>query len=220
MRGLFITGTGTNVGKTVVSAALMHRFRGTVALCYWKPIQTGVEEADDTATVRKLGICTDREIFNAGIRLHGSLSPHIAARLAGEEIDLQRVEQMAPPGIDERRWLVEGAGGILVPINDRQTMRDLMEKLQMPALVVALSSLGTINHTLMTLETLRRFSRPIAGVVMVGEPNRENRETIESFGKVEVLGELPHFPRLTSEALATWARAGLDPRGRLLEYLQ
>jgi dethiobiotin synthetase len=220
MRGLFISGTGTGVGKTVVAAALMHRFRNIAPLCYWKPIQTGIEETDDTATVRILGNCADREILDAGIRMRGSLSPHIAARLAGEEIDLERLTQMTSTARDTSRWFVEGAGGVLVPINSRQMMLDLMEKLGLPVLIVARSTLGTINHTLMTLETLHRRSQRIAGVVMVGDPDKENRDAIEHFGEVAVLGELPHFPSLAPENLAAWARTWLDPNGALLEYLQ
>ena len=220
MHGIFISGTGTNIGKTVVAAALMHRFRNITPLRYWKPIQTGIEETDDTATVRTLGNCADREIFDAGIRLRGSLSPHLAARLAGTEIDLEHLTQMASTSRDELSWFVEGAGGVLVPINSRQMMLDLMKKLGLPVLVVALSTLGTINHTLMTLEILHYHSQRIAGVVMVGNPNKENRHTIEHFGKVHVLGELPNFPSLDPENLAAWAQTGLDPSSRLLEYLQ
>ena len=220
MRGLFISGTGTNVGKTVVAAALLHRFRSTVPLCYWKPIQTGIEKSDDSATVRSLGNCEDSEVFNGGIRLRGNLSPHLAARLAGEEIDLDRLARMAETPHHALRWIVEGAGGALVPINGRQMMADLMEKLELAVLVAALSTLGTINHTLMTVETLRRRSLRVAGVVMVGNPNKENREAIERFGKVDVLGELPHFPSLTAENLAAWARAELDPSGLLVEFFR
>ena len=220
MRGIFITGTGTNVGKTVVAAALMHRFRTTIPLCYWKPIQTGIERSDDTATVRMLGKCADPEFFGEGIRLRGSLSPHLAARQEGREIDLDRLVQMPSAAHAELRWLVEGAGGVLVPINDWHMMADLIARLDLAVLVVAASTLGTINHTLMTLETLRRRSRRIAGVVMVGDPNRDNRESIERFGQVDVIGELPHFPSLSPENLATWARTELDPNGSLLELLR
>jgi dethiobiotin synthetase len=198
----------------------MHRYRNTAPLCYWKPIQTGIEQSDDTATVRALGNCADTEIFDEGIRLRGAYSPYLAARLAGEEIDLDHLTQKPPAFQTETRWIVEGAGGVLVPITDWHMMTDLIAKLDLAVIVVAASTLGTINHTLMTLETLRRRSHRVAGVVVVGDPNKENRDAIERFGQVNVLGELPHFPSLTSENLAAWARVKLDPRGLVAEFFR
>jgi dethiobiotin synthetase/malonyl-CoA O-methyltransferase len=117
----------------------------------------------------------------------------------------------------ELRWLVEGAGGALAPINETEFMADLMEKLGLPILVVARSSLGTINHTLMTLETLRRRDLLVAGIVMAGEKNSGNREAIEKFGNVAVLGELPLIAPITPENLRAWARTELDPQGLLMK---
>jgi dethiobiotin synthetase len=222
MRGLFITGTDTNVGKTVVAAAVLHRYREHVAFRYWKPIQTGTEQSDDTRNVRRLGICGESEILDAGIRLPRPLSPHLSARLNGTRIELRHLMEIAASEASggELRWLVEGAGGVLVPINETEFMVDLMNQLALPILVVARSALGTINHTLMTLETLRRRDLIVAGVVVAGGKNSANREAIEDFGNVEVLGELPLLSPLTPEGLRAWARAELDPRGLLLKYFE
>jgi dethiobiotin synthetase len=220
MHGLFITGTDTGVGKTVVAAALMHRLRDYGPLCYWKPIQTGIEVDDDTATVKLLGTCREAEVLDSGIRLPRPLSPHLAAQLAGEEIDVELLAQTVETRAGVSHWIVEGAGGALVPINDRYLMIDFMARLKLGVLVVARSTLGTINHTLMTLEALRRRTLPVAGVVMVGDPNPANRESIEQFGNIAVVAEMPIFQTLTDVEIATWARAGMDPGGILQEFLQ
>src|SRR4051794_7813008 len=121
MKGLFVTGTDTGVGKTVAAAALMHRFRGTGPVRYWKPIQTGIEIDDDTETVRRLGACSAAEIFDQGVRLAKPVSPHLAAKWAGQRIDLSDLRGLIGGG-DDATWIVEGAGGLLVPINETQTM--------------------------------------------------------------------------------------------------
>ncbi len=217
MKGLFITGTDTAVGKTVVAAALMCRFRDAIRLRYWKPIETGVETDNDTETVRHLSGCSGDEILACGVRLPKPVSPHLAARWAGERIDLRALEALRPNS--DCAWLVEGAGGLLVPLNDSETMVDWIRMLRLAVLVVARSGLGTINHTLLTLEALRSRSLPAAGVLMVGEPNQDNREAVEHYGCVPMVGELPLLRPLTPESLAESARR-LDPGGRLVEFLQ
>ncbi|MGH9594469.1 MAG: ATP-dependent dethiobiotin synthetase BioD, partial [Bryobacteraceae bacterium] len=219
MRGFFVTGTGTGVGKTVASAALAAR----TGYRYWKPIQTGPD--DDTAEVRRLAGC---EVFGQGVRLADPVSPHLAAQRAGIAIDLQnflgqpnnRARQEGlhcrPPvpaltgAAGGEGWIVEGAGGVLVPINDSETMADLMRLLSLPIVVAARSTLGTINHTLLTLEALRSRSLQIAGVIMIGERNPDNRAAIESYGQVRILGEAPWFDPLTPECLRQWAAHSLE----------
>ncbi len=218
MRGLFVTGTDTGVGKTAVSAALMIRYRGQAKLRYWKPVQTGIEQDDDTATVRRLAECPDSEILANGIRLPRPLSPHLSARLAGQTVRIGDIIRMVESS-ESRAWIVEGAGGVLVPLNDSELMIDLMARLDLPAIVATRSSLGTINHTLLTLEALRSRGIPVAGVVMVGEKNPENRAAIETYGNGPVLGEMPIFPSLTAQTLAAWTREELDPNGKVLEFL-
>ena len=252
MRGIFITGTDTNVGKTVVAAAVMLRYRNEATLRYWKPVQTGIEQDDDTREVARLagrkGPPYTDEIFDCGIRLPGSLSPHLAARRAGTRVTVRslletlhsadltlrqaqghpeqgrgvkvraahpdhpaRPATPAPPA----RWIVEGAGGVLVPLNERETMADLMQALDLPVVIAARSALGTINHTCMTIEVLRRRMLRVAGVVMVGEPNDENRLAIERYGAAEVIAQMPRFDPLTPEALQAWVHAEFDRSGVL-----
>jgi dethiobiotin synthase len=232
MKGLFVTGTDTGVGKTIAAAALMHRYRGIAALRYWKPIQTGIEIDDDTATVRRLGACAEEEIFADGVRLPKPVSPHLAARWAGRRIDLAELREALPLAAargsvpvaaatePDVSWIVEGAGGLLVPINEWQIMADWISYLALPVLVVARTDLGTINHTLLTLEALQTRWLRVAGVLMVGEPNPDNRAAIEQYGRVPVVAEMPWLTPLDAGLLAAWSVTHLDPRGRLLEFLR
>jgi dethiobiotin synthetase len=232
LRGIFVTGTDTNVGKTVVSAALMTRYRAEAPLRYWKPVQTGIGDPgsgirgdDDSAEVARLSRASDTEIFNHGVRLPDPVSPHLAARRRGTRITIRSVvdtlnhvepagSRIPDPG-SRRRWIIEGAGGVLVPLNERETMADLICALDLPVLVAARSTLGTINHTLMTIEVLRRRMLKVAGVVMVGEANDENRLAIEKYGAAEVIAQMPRFDPLTSEAIERWVAAEFDRQGVL-----
>lgn len=216
LRGLFVTGTDTNVGKTVTAAALVHRYRHLVPLRYWKPVQTGIEQDDDTAEIARLVECEAA----AGIRLRDPVSPHLAAQRCGVTITVDAIRAFVPADIGDMRWIVEGAGGVLVPLNEQELMVDFMRALNLPVVVVARSTLGTINHTLLTLEALSARALCVGGVVMSGECNPDNRAAIEHYGRCPVLGEMPMFDPLTRSALGEWAAAELDPEGRLLEFLR
>lgn len=199
------------MGKTVAAAAFVHRCRAASKgpVKYWKPIQTGIEQDDDTRVVKRLAACSDEEIFGAGVRLERPLSPHLSARLAGMRISLDDVLANLAGQSEDATWVVEGAGGVLVPVNDSDLMIDLMARLALPVAVVARSTLGTINHTLLTLEALRARNLTVAGVLLVGETNVENRDAIAAYGQVRILGEMPTFVPLTPDALGAWARAEL-----------
>jgi len=202
MRGVFVTGTDTGVGKTVVSAVLVSALRRRATVGYWKPVQTGIEEDDDTAEVRRLAGCADDEIAELGIRLPRPLSPHLSARLANQTIEMGDLMRMADGLPDDRYWVVEGAGGLLVPLNESAMMSDLIRSLALPVVIAARSGLGTINHTLLTVTALERMSIEVAGVAMVGEPNEENRLAIERYGGVRVLAEVPFLQQLSAESIA------------------
>jgi len=210
MKGFFVTGTDTSVGKTICSAVLMNNLRKTREVCYWKPIQTGIEEDDDTETVKTLANCAGEEIFDVGFRLEKPLSPHLSARLANVEITIGKTLQFIENKKNSKFWIVEGAGGIFVPLNEKELMVDLIKALNLPVIVAAHSGLGTINHTLLTLEALRNLNLEIFGVILNGEPNAENRKAIEHFGKIKVLAEVPKFKKINAENLADWTRENLD----------
>jgi dethiobiotin synthetase len=178
----------------VLAAALMLRYPGA---CYWKPVQTGPDS--DTAEVLRL---SGGQVLDEGVRLPDPVSPHLAARRAGIAIDFDVLLQSRD---SHGAMIVEGAGGVLVPMNESQTMADFMEKLGLPVVIATRTMLGTINHTVLTLEALRARSLRIAGVVMIGESHPENRAAIEHYGRVPVLAEMPRFHPLTPECLRSWA---------------
>lgn len=207
MRGIFVTGTDTGIGKTVLSAALAFGLRDSENVVYWKPVQTGIEEDNDTETVRNLALCSDDEIHETGIRLEKPLSPHLSARLAGRRISIGEILKMKID--DSRFWIVEGAGGVLVPLNESELIIDLIKCLDIPVLIASRSNLGTINHTVLTIESLRGRGIDVKGVVMIGEFNAENRSAIEHYGKTDVLAEMPKFERLDSDEFRNWSRENL-----------
>ena len=176
----FVTGTDTEIGKTLVSAMLMSSLDAT----YWKPIQAGLEEETDTEFVKRLSGVDDSRIIPEKYRLVTPMSPHGAADIDGVEISLSDFEL---PGFDTKHLIVEGAGGLIVPINWQDTVLDMIRKFNMPVLLVARSSLGTLNHTLLSLQALRDRGLDVFAVILNGEKHASNKETIEHFGKVPVL---------------------------------
>jgi dethiobiotin synthetase len=168
--------------------------------------------------VSALGACADQEVLDSGIRLPKPVSPHLAAELCGTRISVSSLVRLAREAGESRSWLIEGAGGVLVPLNQNELMIDLMVALRLPVLIVASSQLGTINHTLLTLEALRSRSIAIAGVLLNGVRNMENRRAIETFGDVRVVGEMPLFTAPQTGILAAWARNRLDTDGYLEQF--
>ncbi|WP_448202454.1 dethiobiotin synthase [Azospirillum sp. sgz302134] len=194
-RGVFVTGTDTGVGKTLVSACLARAW----GAAYWKPLQTGIkDEPGDTPTVTDLaGLSPDR-VHPPGYALAEPLAPLAAAEIEGVSIDL---DTLALPESD-RPLVVEGAGGLMVPVTEDAFIIDLIARFGLPVVLVARSTLGTINHTLLSLEALRARGLPVAGVVLNGPPNAGNRAAIERFGKVRVLAEIPTLPQLDASTIA------------------
>ena len=196
---IFVTGTSTDIGKTVVSGILV----AGLAAHYWKPIQTGLIDGTDSDWIRR-HVGTEN-VHKETYLLQEPLSPHAAAALEDVEIELAAFSLPAVPA--EQTLIVEGAGGILVPINQTHYMIDLIQMLRIPVVIVADSRLGTINHTLLTLRQLREQQIPIVGVVMNGVKNAGNRDAIESYGDVEVLAEIEPLTELTPSSLtACFAR--------------
>lgn len=192
---LFVTGTGTDIGKTLVSAVLMAGTRG----CYWKPIQSGIEETTDTQWIKAVTGLPENHFWPECYRLHQPLSPHAAAALDGVHIDLAAIR--LPVSKLSQHLIVEGAGGLMVPLNEHHFMLDVIIQCQLPVLLVAASGLGTINHTLLSLEMLRRHHIEIAGVVLNGPLNPSNRHAIEYYGQTSVVAQIEPLPLVNASVL-------------------
>jgi dethiobiotin synthase len=190
---LFVSGTDTDIGKTVVAAVLMAGLRGT----YWKPIQSGSETGTDREWIRRHTGMADRHFPPEAYCLKAPVSPHLAAAREGTTIDLSGITPPESDGV----LIIEGAGGIMTPVNENHLMIDLIKQLRAPVLVVAPSRVGMINHTLLTVEQLRRYDIPLFGVIMNGPRNEENRKAVEHYGRVPVIGEVEPLPSITPEVL-------------------
>jgi len=191
---LFVTGTDTGIGKTVVSAMLTAGLNAT----YWKPVQSGLEGETDTRAVKRLTELPASHFKPETYRLSEPLSPHASAQIDGVTIDMSDFEI---PDYSTNHLIIEGAGGVLVPMNDDSMMIDLMAQLNIPALVVARSELGTLNHTFLTLEALRKRHIPILGVIMNGPKNESNRKAIENYGNIDVLAEIKPMDEVNAQFL-------------------
>ena len=194
-QGVFVTGIDTGIGKTVVSAVLTKMLSAT----YWKPVQAGDLSTSDTITVGQLtGECpTSPEAF----QLQTPASPHYAAAIDGVSITVQDI------AVPKTRPLVaEGAGGVLVPLNDRETILDLMIKVGLPVVVASRHYLGSINHTLLTLQAIRQRGLTVAGIVFLGPPTPPTEEVIALQGKAPIWGRLPWLANPpTADDISQWA---------------
>jgi malonyl-CoA O-methyltransferase len=198
--GVFVTGTDTGIGKTLVSAILARAWNAD----YWKPVQTGVsEEPGDTGTVALLAQLPPERVHLPAYVLQAPLSPWAAATLEDTVVDATTI---VPPATTAP-LIVEGAGGLYVPIDDTHMMIDLIARLDMPVVLAARSGLGTINHTLLSVEALKRRGIPILGVVMSGPLSAGNKEAIERFGGVRVLAEIPPLAHVDAAAVAKLAQS-------------
>lgn len=198
-RRFIVTGTDTGIGKTVVSAGLA----GHLGAHYWKPVQAGLDEESDSDAVRRLteGRAT---VMPEAYRLATPCSPHEAARLDGISIDPARLTLPATDG----PLIIEGAGGVLVPINDRLLAVDLFATWACPVILVARTTLGTINHSLLSLEALRARGIEVTGILFSGDENAASEAAIVRFGQCRHLGRLPWLDPLTPDTLAeTFARS-------------
>lgn len=199
---IVVTGTDTGIGKTVFAAGLA----GLLDAAYWKPVQSGMENGTDARTVAQLaGLPIDRVLPEAW-RLTRPFSPHRAAELDGVEID---AAALVLPEVN-RPLVVEGAGGLMVPVNRKTLFIDVFVRWRAPVVLCARTELGTINHTLLSIEALRRRSVPLLGVAFIGDEMADTQRTIAEMGTVRVLGRLPRLEPLTEQALAAAMRANFN----------
>ncbi|GAU08995.1 dethiobiotin synthase [Desulfoplanes formicivorans] len=196
-----ITGTDTDIGKTVVAALLTKGLGAS----YFKPIQSGTDQGSDTDTVRHLTGLPQDHFIPPVYTFKAPLSPHLAAEQEQVHIDLSRItlpSQAGPPA-SRSHLVVEGAGGLMVPLNDRELMIDLIGQLALPVILVAANRLGTINQTLLSLQALALRSIPVIGVILNLGRDDNNARAIAHFGKVPILAQIPRLDPLSPSALAT-----------------
>lgn len=196
MTTFVVTGTDTGIGKTVVAAMLTLALDGV----YWKPVQAGSLESTDAATVAAIAGLGPERFISERYLLTEPLSPHRAAELDGVQID---VDSLVLPGSvpGGRALIVEGAGGLMVPLTRHTLYVDLFERWGAPVVLCARTTLGTINHSLLSIQALRTRGIPILGIAFVGDSAADGERTICEFSGVKRLGRLPLLPRLTPASL-------------------
>jgi dethiobiotin synthetase len=197
-----VTGTDTDVGKTVLAAALAAAFDGY----YWKPIQCGLENGGDRETVRRLSGLAEDRILPEAYRLRTPASPHRAAEFDGVEIDTER---LSPPVVP-RPLIIEGAGGLMVPLTRKTLQIDVFAGWAIPVVLCARTALGTINHTLLSLEALGRRGVSVLGIAFIGDENADTQRTIVEMSGIRALGRLGRVAPLERAQLAAAFAAGFS----------
>lgn len=198
MPAIIVTGTDTGIGKTLFSAGLTQ----ALGASYWKPVQSGTDEETDSETVARL---TGRPVLREAYRLALPASPHLSARREGVAIDPDRLA--IPP--HHGPLVIEGAGGLMVPLSPERLLIDQIAEWRAPVVLCARTGLGTINHSLLSLEALRARAVPVLGVVFIGAADAENESIIPRLGASRRLGRIDPLPEITATSLAR-AMAGID----------
>ena len=205
---IFVTGIGTGVGKTVVSAILCEALKAD----YWKPVQSGSMEDSDTMTVQRL-ISNPKSVFHAeACRLKLAASPHAAAAAENRKVKLK---EMKLPHTSSH-LIIEGAGGLLVPLNDKEMIIDLIQRLKTPVVLVSQHYLGSINHTLLSVEALKARGIKILGIVFNGEENQSTEAVILRQGGLKMLGRMRREKLINRKVVSAYAK---EFRKKMLRHL-
>jgi len=191
MAKYFITGIGTGIGKTLISAILTEKLKAD----YWKPIQSGDLDTSDSITIDRLISNSKTVIHPESYRLTQPLSPHLSAKLDGIEIDINEIN--LPP--TDNHLIIEGAGGLMVPLNEKELIIDLIKKLDVEVILVSQNYLGSINHTLLSINLLKQYEIPIKGNIFNGDENLETERYILQYTKTKKLGSVPGLKNIDKE---------------------
>jgi|ERR1700761_3944488 len=189
----FVTGIGTGIGKTIVSAVLVEKLNAD----YWKPVQSGDLDNSDTLKVKSL-VSNYKTVFHPETyRLTQPYSPHKSAAIDGVEIDLANFKIPET----ENQLIIEGAGGLMVPLNDRYLIIDLIKQLGVEVILVSQNYLGSINHTLLSIEALKQRQIPVKGIIFNGEANENSESYILEYSGIKLLGKIPEFGDIDKNAI-------------------
>ncbi|UVK48799.1 dethiobiotin synthase (plasmid) [Mesorhizobium sp. AR07] len=197
---IVITGTDTGIGKTVFAAGLAGLLDGF----YWKPVQSGLDGETDSEVVARLAGLPSERVLPEAYRLKSPLSPHRSAEIDGVAIKAADLTFPVLP----TPLVIEGAGGLMVPLNRRTRFIDIFAEWRLPVILCARTTLGTINHTLLSIEALRARSIPLAGIAFIGDEMADTQRTIVEMGGVPQLGRLPYLDPLTNKTLRDAMIAG------------
>ncbi|ABM76427.1 putative Dethiobiotin synthase [Prochlorococcus marinus str. NATL1A] len=208
---IIICGTDTDVGKTIVSSFLVQGLKGI----YWKPIQSGTEEGTDTKTVCNLLSLEPNSYLPERYKFKAPVSPHWAAEQESAFIEPSNLKL---PDLD-KLIIIETAGGLMVPLNRDWLQIDQLKAWGAPIILVARTGLGTLNHTLLSLEALKNRNLDVLGIVLNGPPHKDNPKTLEQFGDTKILASLPIFDEVNAKVLSQeWHKQQLDQK--LKRYIQ
>jgi len=191
MAKYFVTGIGTGIGKTLVSAILTEKLKAD----YWKPIQSGDLDISDSLTIKQLITNKKTFIHPESYRLNSPLSPHQSAKLDNIEIELPKIKT---PETDNN-LIIEGAGGLMVPLNEKELLIDLIKALNVEVILVSQNYLGSINHTLMSVSLLNHYNIAVKGIIFNGKENLETQRYILQYSNVNYLGNIPQFKNVNKE---------------------
>src|ERR1700761_4185347 len=189
----FVTGIDTGIGKTIVSAVLVEKLKAD----YWKPVQSGDLDNSDSISIEHLISNTSSKIHPEAYKLNQPFSPHKSAAIDGITID---PENLVPPKTDNT-LIIEGAGGLMVPLNNRFLIIDLIKKLNIPAILVSQNYLGSINHTLLSIQVLKQYEIPIKGIIFNGVKDIYSKEFILQYTEVPLLGHIPQYKEVDKKAI-------------------
>jgi len=203
MSTIVVTGTDTDIGKTVFAAALA----GALDAHYWKPVQAGLDDGSDRERAARLSGLAEGKLLPEAYRLTTPCSPHRAAEIDRVTVDPDR---LTLPEV-EGPLVVEGAGGVLVPVTRDLLFADLFARWAAPVVLVARTALGTINHSLLSIEAMKRRGVPLLGIAFIGDPVEDTEATIAAIGGVKRLGRLPLIDPLDRDTLGAAFAANFDP---------
>lgn len=207
IKGFFISGTGTNVGKTIISSVLVKKLGAD----YFKPIQCGKNSSSETDSDVVKKLCPKVKIFTESYFFIKPESPNIASQKENKKVELKELLKIRKEKTNNK-IIIEGAGGLQVPINDNYLMSDVAKKFNFPLILVAKTSLGTINHTLMSIQIIKEKKINFCGIVFIGNNREKTIKTIKLFGerilknKIKIIGIVPKVKKITRKSIDNFTK--------------